>query len=181
MRKLLKKFERKDSSKAQCFVEALLNMLGDDPSSNSECTSSYAEYVSVWIQCTDRGGLMHVSLDTFKCFKFIELATYAGLKRGEPKEAILSQIIADENVLFHWELAVFIEEQSSQELLQEVVECWFTIRGFSVASKVFEQYKKAKKTNIHGKKGTRKELHGRKVTHLCAYTYITHVLVITHV
>ena len=101
VRKLLKKFERKDSSKAQCFVEALLNMLGDDPSSNSECTSSYAEYVSVWIQCTDCGGLMHISLDTFRCFKFIELATYVGLKRGEPKEAILSQIIADENVLFH--------------------------------------------------------------------------------
>jgi len=77
-------------------------MLGDDPSSNSECASSlynYAEYVIVWIQYTDHGGLMHVSLDMFRCFKVIELATYAGPKRGEPKEAILSQIIADENVV----------------------------------------------------------------------------------
>ena len=161
VRKLLKRFEKKDSSKAQIFVGALLDMLGDDPSSNIECTSSYAEYISVWIQCTDHGGLKHVSLDTFTCFKFIEIMTYAALKRGEPKEAVISQIIADENIIFHWELAVNIDQQSSQELLQEVVECWFTIRGFSVASKVFEQYKKAKNTNIRGKKGTRKELHGK--------------------
>jgi len=161
VRKLLKKFERNDSTKAQCFVEALLNMLGDDPSSNTECTSSYANYVSVWIKNTDRGGLMHVSLDTYRCFKFIEIATYAALKRGEPKEAVISQIVADENVVFHWELVVFIEQQSSHELLQEVVECWFTIRGFSVTSKLFEEYKKAKKTCIRGKKGTRKELHGK--------------------
>ena len=46
--------------------------------------------------------------------------TYAALKRGEPKEAVISQIIADENIikkLFHWELAVNIDQQSSQELL----------------------------------------------------------------
>ena len=40
VRKLLKRFEKKDSSKAQIFVGALLDMLGDDPSSNIECTSS---------------------------------------------------------------------------------------------------------------------------------------------
>ena len=78
---------------------------------------NYAEYISVWIQCTDRGGLKHVSLDTFTCFKFIEIMTYAALKRGEPKEAVISQIIADENIIFHWELAVNIDQQSSQELL----------------------------------------------------------------
>jgi len=52
----------------------------------------------------------------------IEIETYAALKRGEPKEAVISQIVADENVVFLWELVVFIEQQSSHELLQEVVE-----------------------------------------------------------
>ena len=79
-------------------------MLGDNPSSNTECTSPYANYVSVWFKSTDYGGLMRVSLDTYRCFKFIKIATYAALKRGEPKEAVISQIAADENVVFHWEL-----------------------------------------------------------------------------
>ena len=55
-------------------------MLGDDPSSYTECTLSYADSVSVLIKCTDRGGLMHVSLYTFRYFKFIEIVTYAALK-----------------------------------------------------------------------------------------------------
>jgi len=65
VRKLLKKFKRNDSSKAQCFVEALLNMFGDGPSSNTECTSSCTDYVGVWIRRTDCGGLMHMSLNIF--------------------------------------------------------------------------------------------------------------------
>ena len=53
---------------------------------------------------------------------------------------------------------MFIEEQSSQELLHEVVECWFTIRGFSVASKVFEQYKKQRRLISAGKKEQEKNI-----------------------
>jgi len=87
VRKLLKKYEIKDNNKAQCFVGALLSLLSDDPSSNIEHTLSYADYVSTWIQCTDLGGLMHVSLDTFRCFKFIEIKTF---KKGDHKEAIIS-------------------------------------------------------------------------------------------
>ena len=50
-------------------------------------------------------------------------------------------------------------EADSLELLQNVIEIWFTIRGFCLAGKLFEDYKKASKSNVRGKKGLRKELH----------------------
>jgi len=66
----------------------------------------------------------------------------------------------DENVRFHWNLIANLEEESdSLHLLQEAINLWCTIRGFSVASKLFEDYKKAAKTNVRVTKGTRKELH----------------------
>ena len=52
--------------------------------------------------------------------------TYTTFKRGDPKESIISH---DKNVIFHWELVAFIEQQSSLELLREVVDYWFNIRS----------------------------------------------------
>jgi len=43
---------------------------------------------------------MHVSLDTFRCFKFIEIKTFFALKKGDPKEAVIGQIVIDENIFF---------------------------------------------------------------------------------
>ena len=65
----------------------------------------------------------------------------------------------NENVVFHWELISEVpEEANSLKLLREVIDLWFSIRGFSVANKVFEEYKTASKINIKGKKGIRKTL-----------------------
>ena len=51
------------------------------------------------------------------------------------------------------------DEAKSFEMLQDVTGVWFTIRGFTIAGKLFEDHKKATKSNVHGKKGLRKELH----------------------
>ena len=77
------------------------------------------------------------------------------------KDEILTRVLGDENVRFLWEIAVATElnDMYSAELLQEVVNLWFTIRGFSVVGQLLEQYKKATKSTIKGKKGLRKELH----------------------
>ena len=45
------------------------------------------------------------------------------------------------------------DEVTSLPLLKEVIDLWFTIRGFSVANKLFEEHKSASKMNIKGKKG----------------------------
>ena len=72
----------------------------------------------------------------------------------------MCEVTGDENVLFLWELVTDLSENNlSVTLLRETVQEWFTIRGFSVASKLSEQYKAATKKNIKGTKGIRKELH----------------------
>ena len=146
-----------DNCKSKEFVDALNDMLGEDPGS-IEAHSTYMDYVKVWTTTNDRGGLMHVSLDTFRCFRAIEMVTYDLIKKGCTKEEVMSQVT--ENVRFHWMLICDLhDEAKSFELLQDVIGVWFTIRGFTIAGKLFEDYKKATKSNVRGKKGLRKELH----------------------
>ena len=66
----------------------------------------------------------------------------------------------DENLTFLWEIATDMSHGSqSSKLLQEVVQLWYVIRGFSITSKLLEDYKKATKTTTKGRKGISKELH----------------------
>ena len=155
--KLIRKYSQMDNCKSKEFVDALNDMLGEDPVS-IEAHSTYMDYVKVWTTTNDRGGLMHVSLDTFRCFRAIEMVTYDLIKKGCTKEEVMSQVT--ENVRFHWMLICDLhDEAKSFELLQDVIGVWFTIRGFTIAGKLFEDYKKATKSNVRGKKGLRKELH----------------------
>ena len=60
----------------------------------------------------DRGGLKHVSLDTFNCFKAIELVTYRLISEGRAKDNIISQTFDDPNIVFHWDLISEIPEEA---------------------------------------------------------------------
>ena len=116
------------------------------------------DYVKVWTKTNGHGGLMHVSLDTFCCFKSIEIITYDLIKKGSTKEEVMSQVT--ENVRFHGMLICdFHDEAESFEMPQDVIGVWFTIRGFTIAGKLFKDHKKATKSNVYGKKGLRKEIH----------------------
>ena len=75
-------------------MEALLNMLEEHSSIEAysiEAYSCYLDYVKAWTETTDRGGLQHVSEDTFRFF--------------EALESVTSKTTTNENILFHWELA----------------------------------------------------------------------------
>ena len=73
---------------------------------------------------------------------------------------VMCEVVGDENVLFMWEIAADLpDNRVAISLLREAAQEWFTIRGFSVASQLLEQYKRATKKNIKGSKGTQKELH----------------------
>lgn len=158
VKKLLQRYRSDNRDNADIMVKALLNMLGDDHS-NIEPFSSYLAYVKLWTETTDRGGLKHVSEDTYRCFKALELITYELLKKGVTKTEVISQVVTDDNVLFYWDFMMneFASEVSTA-LLHDVVSIWFTIRGFAVTSSLFEQYKRATNKNIKGNKGLRKEL-----------------------
>jgi len=159
IRKILYRHVKKDDAKSKSIVTALISMLGNHYD-NMEEQSSYMDYVTTWTKIADRGGLKHVTLDTFRFFSSVEIVTGDLLDKGCNKAEITGQAFINENVRFYWDLiADFQNESDSLQLLQEAINLWHTIRGFSVASKLFEDYKKAAKTNVGGKKGTRKELH----------------------
>ena len=160
IRKLIYRHQKSSDSKSKATVSVLWEMLGEDCTSvNTLCSFDAYDYVKTWISSNDRGGLKHVSLDTFNCFKAIELITYKLISEGHSKDEIVSQTFSNENVVFHWEqISEIPEEAHSLKLLREVIDLWFTIRGFSVTNRLFEEYKRASKINIKGKKGIRKTL-----------------------
>lgn len=157
IRKLIWKHKKMDREDSKLFVDALWDMAGEDCNS-VEAISSYNDYVKLWIKAQDRGGLIHVSNDTFNCFKAIEVVTYQLLEKGYDKEYVLSETNSNPDILFYWDLISDLDQEKSMRLLQEAIELWFTVRGFTVANRLFEEYKKASKTNVRGKKGLRKTL-----------------------
>ena len=162
IRKLIKKF-RRSGNDAYTYTAVLLHMIGEGTVGDvPDSTDSYLDYVKVWTRTTDRGGLSHASDDTYRFFVSLETAFYQLVKKGEPKDNVISEIMSDTNVLFLWEIASDLSEEQSKQssiLLQEVVQLWYSIRGFSITSNLLEQYKKAMKTTTKGRKGLRKELH----------------------
>ena len=161
IQKLLQKHMQKSDDKSMAFVGILLTMVEKDIVGDmSKDTSTYLNYVKTWTCINDRGGLRHVSNDTYRLFMAIETRLYQLIKEGELKEKAIIEILMDPNVKFLWEIAANLpDEKQSMELLRAVVELWFVIRGFSITSQLLEHYKKATKSTIKGKKGLRKELH----------------------
>ena len=66
------KYSQMDSHNSKEFVDILNNMLGED-SASIEAHSTYMDYVKVWTKVNDHGGLTHVSIGTFHCFKPIKM------------------------------------------------------------------------------------------------------------
>ena len=161
IQKLIKKHRQRSDEQALEIMGALLNMIGQDIVGDMhQDTTSYIDYVKTWTRNNDRGGLRHVSNDTYRCFLAIETIVYKLIVAGEPKDKVMIEVVGDENVKFLWEIATDLSDEKLQlSLLQEATKQWFTLRGFSVASQLLEQYKRATKKNIKGTKGTRKELH----------------------
>ena len=157
IRKLIWKYEKTSGEDSKLFINALWDMIGEDCHS-VEATSTYNDYVKIWIKAQDRGGLQHVSNDTFNCFKAIEVVTYQLIENGYEKEYVTSQAYCNPNILFYWELISDLEQEKSLVLLRDVIELWFTVRGFALTNRLFEEYKQTSKSNIKGKKGLRKTL-----------------------
>ena len=100
---------------------------------------------------------MYLMIHIRRCFLAIEQIVYKLITASEPKDKVLTKIVSDKNVKFLGEITTdLLDEKLQLLLLQGVTNEWFILRGFSVASQLLEQYKRATKKNI---KGTRKELH----------------------
>ena len=159
--KLLKKYEDMKGEKAAQFVECLSNMgsSGDD--------ASFYRYTHEWITNIDRGGLFHISDDTFCFFKAIEIKTqeclpghFRSQSSDNSKDSLLKAVIDDQDVQCYWHmLALYIiKDEDVAELLHAIVDLWITMRGFALTSSWLEQYKLANKKNVKKSKSLRKGL-----------------------
>ena len=55
---------------------------------------------------------------------------------------------------FYWSvLSVDVDDKHATELLQDIIELWLNIRGFSIAGSWMEQYKKACATSTKSQPG----------------------------
>ena len=109
--KLLKKHRRGSSSRSPVIISALLNMVGHDMVGDvPQFTDTYLDYVKTWTNVNDRGGLQHISDDTYRFFVAMEMITYKLLEVGESKEKVMCEVTRNENVVFLWELAIDISD-----------------------------------------------------------------------
>lgn len=143
--KLMRRFQQQTSTIATQFVNCLSGMaVAGRESSFSECTTE-------WIRQVDRGGLFHVSEQAYLFFRALELKTritlpdHLKLMRGS-KQSLICDVMEDEDVQSCWTM-IAVREEDAQELLQNIVELWLTIRGFSTTAVWLEEYKRALQDN----------------------------------
>ena len=70
------------------------------------------------------------------------------------------KLLVNQTVEFFWDIINDgLNEDWSAQLLCDITTLWFTLRGYSVASKLLEEYKHGLKKNLKGTKGLKKELY----------------------
>ena len=86
------------------------------------------------------------------------------LATGSDRESFTQDVICkvsdNEDVQFYW--AILSQEvddpDDSEELLNEVVKLWVTVRGFSITASWMESYKRNEKKTVQKSTGLRKGL-----------------------
>lgn len=167
--KLLKKYKQQSNGKAMQFVTCLTKMAANDDQNEG----TFEDYTIEWLQKVNRGGLFCVSDQSYEFFRTLECQVRARLPRlltsqMGTKEELVRTIIEDQDVEFLWTmLSIDIDDEADAcALLQEIVELWVTIRGFSTTSSWLEQYKRAKEKTTKKTKGLRKSLSRRPTSEL---------------
>ena len=161
--KLSKKYRKRKGMKAEQFVECLGNMAV----AVDDVDDDLLTYTRVWLEKVNRGGLFPLNDKTLQFFTTVEekvrILLPEHIKKNDPSKdvkCVIQDILKDDDVQFFWTIiALDIEsEEHSQELLQETVQLWTTIRGFSIASTWLEVYKRATKMTTAKSTGLRKHL-----------------------
>ena len=98
---------------------------------------SLLAYTTEWMKLIDRGGLFHISEESFLFFKAMEMKFRQAVAPviTQPQSSAIARsdniqkFMDDEVIRLHWDLlAIDIEnEDESEELLTEVVSKWITM------------------------------------------------------
>ena len=125
---------------------------------------TYQQFTKQWVEKVNRGGLFLISDSVYELFQSMETVLRQYLPRlstnhGINTEEIIDFILKDNEFQLNWtNLATDLNEEDSFDLSKSIVRLWVTIRGFSYASTIVEQYKKAQHSSQKKKKSLRTEL-----------------------
>ena len=115
-----------------------------------------------WLEIVDRGGLCHVSNDTFEVFLAMEKELRKILATNviqQLDDTVKTKLAESDGVQFIWYIiCADWDEHISQFLLQSMIKEWVKIRGFSLAGAWVEKYKAANKKSTQKTKGLRKQM-----------------------
>ena len=139
----------KVSSTSSTTLVAFIDTLRDESEDHDESEESYIDYTCRWIKKVNRGGLFVVCDQVYETFLAIEIVEQKYLKdvnnpfnQTISVDALVQIIITDDDVQFWWSLVcATLENDLAEVLLDKIVRLWVTLRGFSFASAIVEQYK----------------------------------------
>ena len=126
------------------YIEVLNTMYNAEDDVDAD---NFMEYTKEWITKVDRGGLYKVSDETFLLFKAMELTIRKFLQGKKINVTTATdKILSSDNILVYWTLICYsLSQEDSDTLLHKIAELWITIRGFSYANNLLEQYKQSAK------------------------------------
>ena len=162
-RKVRKNLESSKNTRKDDMIFCLFDMSGDDGSSDSDDGGGGSEK---WTNLIDRGGLWHVSNETYTLFCVMEEELCQHLttdtvhkQQSGSKQKIIDIVLKNEDVLFQWSiLTSTLDDNLSSTLLDIIVKEYVTLRGFAFGASCLELYKQKTKKTLQKKKGIRKKL-----------------------
>lgn len=160
---LIHRYEKRKDKKYASFVQCLLHM------AIGAYEDTFYDYARKWFESINRGGAFEVNDLTFEFFLIAEKKVRDALKlymhTSDDQKAVVDKLMTDDDILFHWSmLCVDLDDDSSSEVLKDVLTLWINIRGFSITGSWIEQRKKLCGVTAKSKPGLRKGLKQTKQT-----------------
>ena len=135
---------------SESLLRGLSELVGDD---------DYEDHSSDWLRSIDRGGLIHVNQNAYRFFYSVEMEIRRSLAEDEALFKDMKEILCEDiDVTYNWDVCMHDLQEGKDELLKMAVSQYVTVRGFSYAKSVLEQYKQRARKTVEKSKGLRKKI-----------------------
>ena len=118
-----------------------------------------------WVKSVNRGGLVQITEDAHQLFCAIEYCVRSQLHTSNMcsmdstfRSRLTNSVLSNSEVQFRWACIGNVDEEAGETCLEMIVHKWITIRGFSFANSVMEQYKQENKKGTAKSKSLRTKL-----------------------
>ena len=159
--------KEKIESSGHTMRDTLLHALGELCSSHDAQDCENIDESEQWVNSVDRGGLVHVSSDTFMLFHSLEMELRQHFSKQRTVDMedgfctlVKQSIVEDVDVQFYMgRVAEDLDIEEKAELLSMIVDIYVVVRGFSFSQSLLESYKQMHKKALQKSRGLRKTLH----------------------